>query len=71
MQRLDCKDLHCPIPITKLAIAVGQLESGDQIEIEATDPAFEADLRAWAEMTGHEIVEFATGDVQRANIRVT
>jgi len=38
----------------------------------ATDPGFRADVKAWAERTGNEIVELAEeGGVIRAVIRVT
>lgn len=54
------------MPIVKLGLAVRQAEAGERVEIEATDPAFEPDLAAWARKTGHRIVEFAGGEVQRA-----
>ena len=67
---LDCRDLQCPMPIVKLSLAVRELASGESLTIEATDPAFEADLRAWSQMTGHTIEDFERGDVQRARIQV-
>ena len=51
-------------------LAVRELASGESLTIEATDPAFEADLRAWSQMTGHTIEDFERGDVQRARIQV-
>lgn len=67
--KLDCRGLRCPMPIVKLGMAARQLDSGVEIEVEATDPAFEPDLHAWARKTGHTIVSFEGGDVQRACVR--
>lgn len=69
-QELDCRNLQCPMPIVKLALAVRGMPAGSMLRIEATDPAFEADLRAWSVMTGNEIVGFEPGATQRARIRV-
>lgn len=68
--KLDCRGLRCPMPIVKLGMAVRQLEDGTEVEVEATDPAFEPDLHAWARKTGHTVVHFDHGgDVQRALVR--
>lgn len=67
--QLDCRDLRCPMPIVKLAIAIRELEIGEQICVEANDAAFLPDVEAWSRMSGNEIVELIDGDVQRAVIR--
>ena len=67
---LDCRDLKCPMPIVRLAQAVKELASGEELVVEATDPAFPADVRAWAEMTGHSIVDIVEGPVPRVVVRV-
>lgn len=54
------------MPIVKVGLAIRQLDVGQQLSVEATDPAFEPDLNAWARKTGHRIVEFQTGAVHRA-----
>ena len=68
---LNCRELRCPMPIVELARAIQELKAGDRIVVEATDPAFEMDVRAWAEMTGNDLESFESGDVQRASILVT
>ncbi len=55
---LDCSGLNCPIPIVKTSKAIKKLDSGQTIEVLATDPAFEADINAWAKRLKHTIVEF-------------
>lgn len=51
---LDCKGLACPMPIVKTRKAVKELDPGKVIEIEATDKGSKADLKAWAEGSGHQ-----------------
>ena len=55
---LDCKGLNCPMPIIKIAKAIKTMESGQTLEVFATDPAFDADVHAWAKKTRNPIVEF-------------
>lgn len=67
---LDYKGLKCPMPIVRLSIEVRDLPPDESLTIEADDPAFRADLHAWARRTGFTIVEFvADGRVQRATVR--
>ena len=67
---LNCRQLQCPMPIVEVSMAVAKMQPGEIIVVEATDPAFEMDIQAWSEMTGHEIEQFEVGDVQRARIKV-
>lgn len=57
------------MPIVKLGMTARQLAPGTEIEVEATDPAFEPDLLAWAKKTGHAVLQFEGGEVQRAVVR--
>ena len=63
---LDCKGLNCPMPIVRLSQTMRTLESGQRVAVEATDPAFRADVEAWARRFGHQIESFEAGQVQRA-----
>jgi len=51
---LDAKGLACPMPIVKTKKAMNNLESGHVIEVQATDKGSKADMKAWAESTGHQ-----------------
>lgn len=51
---LDVKGLACPMPIVKTKKAMTQLESGQVLEIQATDKGSKADMKAWAESSGHQ-----------------
>ena len=53
---LDCKGLLCPMPIVKLAKAFREIESGQVILLEATDPGAVPDVAAWSKNTGHPIL---------------
>ncbi len=66
---LDCRGLNCPIPIVKMSKVIKTMESGQTLEVEATDPAFEADVRAWAKKLKHTVVEFSQGEIIRAVVQ--
>ncbi|WP_096200537.1 sulfurtransferase TusA family protein [Bacillus sp. FJAT-45350] len=53
---LDAKGLACPMPIVRTKKAMGELEPGKVIEIQATDKGSTADLKAWSESTGHQYI---------------
>ncbi|EDL64227.1 sulfurtransferase TusA family protein [Bacillus sp. SG-1] len=54
---LDAKGLACPMPIVKTKKAINELQSGDVLEIHATDKGAKSDLTAWAKSGGHELVK--------------
>jgi rhodanese-related sulfurtransferase/TusA-related sulfurtransferase len=51
---LDAKGLACPMPIVKTKKAMNGLDEGQVLEVLATDKGSKADLKAWAESTGHQ-----------------
>lgn len=53
-QVLDCKGLACPMPIVRTKKAMDQLQSGQVIEVQATDKGSLADIQGWAKNTGHQ-----------------
>jgi tRNA 2-thiouridine synthesizing protein A len=54
---LDAKGLACPMPIVKTKKAINELESGQVLEIHATDKGAKSDLAAWAKSGGHELLK--------------
>ncbi len=60
---LDLKGLLCPMPVVKLAQAIKKVEVGEVIEASATDPGVLADIPAWANTSGNELVSIDQGDV--------
>lgn len=53
---VDARGLCCPMPIIELAKAIRTLPSGGRVLLRATDPAVQADVRAWCEATGHRLL---------------
>jgi rhodanese-related sulfurtransferase/TusA-related sulfurtransferase len=51
---LDAKGLACPMPIVKTRKAMKELDAGQVLEVQATDKGSRADIKAWAESTGHQ-----------------
>ena len=51
---LDAKGLACPMPIVRTKKAMNTLEEGQVLEVQATDKGSKADMKAWAESTGHQ-----------------
>ncbi|ASF41208.1 MULTISPECIES: sulfurtransferase TusA family protein [Halobacillus] len=54
---LDAKGLACPMPIVKTKKAMKEVESGETLEIHATDQGAKSDLTAWAKSSGHELLQ--------------
>ncbi|MGG0718232.1 sulfurtransferase TusA family protein [Robertmurraya massiliosenegalensis] len=54
---LDAKRLACPMPIVKTKKAMSELESGQVLEIHATDQGAKNDFPAWTKSSGHELIK--------------
>jgi NADPH-dependent 2,4-dienoyl-CoA reductase/sulfur reductase-like enzyme/peroxiredoxin family protein/rhodanese-related sulfurtransferase/TusA-related sulfurtransferase len=54
---LDCAGLACPGPILKLSEKMRELNDGDEIVVNVSDPGFAQDAPAWARRNGHQILE--------------
>ena len=54
---LDAKGLACPMPIVKTKKAIAELETGQVLEIHATDKGAKSDLVAWTKSGGHELID--------------
>jgi len=58
-QLLDAKGLACPMPIVRTKKAINTMETGQVLEIHATDKGAKNDLVAWTKSGGHELLETA------------
>ncbi|SFJ67524.1 sulfurtransferase TusA family protein [Thermoflavimicrobium dichotomicum] len=68
--QLDCKGLSCPMPIVRTKKAIDQLEPGQVIEVQATDPGSLADIQGWAKSKGHQYLGTKQeGDVLKHYLR--
>jgi TusA-related sulfurtransferase len=54
---LDVRGRACPVPVLELARALRGLRLGAVVRLQADDPAAPADIRAWCESTGNQLVE--------------
>lgn len=53
---LDATGMACPMPVVKTKKAIGEINSGETLEVHATDSGAKSDLTAWAKSGGHELV---------------
>ncbi|MFC2948155.1 sulfurtransferase TusA family protein [Virgibacillus sediminis] len=54
---LDAKGLACPMPIVRTKKAIEEINTGEVLEVHATDKGAKSDLTAWAKSVGHELLE--------------
>ncbi len=54
---LDACGLCCPGPLLQVKSSMEQLQSGQVLQVTATDPGFYEDIRAWAKMTGNDLMQ--------------
>jgi TusA-related sulfurtransferase len=59
---LDARGLLCPMPVVKAGKEMKTLEPGQVLKILATDRGSIADVPAWAEDTGNELLEWHEED---------
>lgn len=65
---LDVRGLNCPGPIMKVREQMGQLDAGDMIRVQASDPAFPKDLAAWCQKSGVTLVHVFCSPTQSTAI---
>ena len=53
---LDCSGLLCPMPIVKTTKAIKELQSGQILNMIATDAGSPPDIAAWSRQTGNELL---------------
>jgi len=54
---LDLKGLACPMPVVKVSKGIKEVEVGQIIEAQTTDPGSLTDFPAWARTTGNDILK--------------
>ena len=55
---VDTKGLNCPIPILRAKKAIVELNTGEVLEVLATDAGAVKDFEAFSRATGHELMEW-------------
>ena len=61
-QVLDCTGMSCPLPVVKTSQAIKKIEPGQMLELLATDPGVEPDMKAWSRRTGNELISIGQRD---------
>ncbi len=54
---LDAKGLACPMPIVRTKKTIETINSGEVLEVLATDKGALNDFKAWAGSAGHTILD--------------
>ena len=55
-QTLDARGLNCPLPILRTKKAIAQIETGQVLEMTATDPGSLKDIESFCAQTGNELL---------------
>lgn len=54
---LDTKGMNCPMPVIKTKKAIDALQTGQVLEVIATDQGAKSDIPALLKRLGHELVQ--------------
>ena len=59
---VDARGLDCPLPLLKAKQALNAVDSGEQIEVLATDQGSWRDIKVFAEQSGHLLLDAQSDD---------
>ena len=59
---LDARGLNCPLPILRTKKAIAAMESGEVLEVRATDPGSVKDLDSFCGQTGNQMLSSRQAD---------
>lgn len=54
---VDATGMACPMPIVRTKKAIETIETGEILEVHATDSGAKSDLTAWTKSGGHDLLE--------------
>lgn len=54
---LDARRLLCPLPVIRVQERTADLQPGDILRVEFSDPGALLDIPAWCRIHGHEVLE--------------
>ncbi len=61
-KQVDTSGKCCPMPIVDTNVAMKKLNSGEIMQIIATDPGTLTDIPSWCERSGHRLLESSNSD---------
>lgn len=53
---LDARGLSCPLPILKIRKTLTAMETGEVVQLLATDPGSTNDMQSFCNQTGHDLL---------------
>lgn len=59
---LDARGLNCPLPILRTRKAIADIDTGEVLEVIATDPGSVKDMSSFCSQTGHLLLEHRKSD---------
>lgn len=68
---LDTKGLNCPLPLLKTKKALLSITQDEILEVYATDPGAEKDLKSLCEITNYELLLFEILDDGSLKFQIT
>lgn len=57
MKVLDARGLNCPLPILKARKAIGEMTSGEVLQVISTDPGSVSDFASFCTQTGNALLD--------------
>lgn len=57
VKNLDACGLSCPGPLMRVKAAIDEINSGDVLNVSASDPGFYEDIKSWCKTTNNELVD--------------
>jgi len=61
-EKLDTRGMNCPLPILKTRKALNTINSGEILEVTASDPGSVKDIASFCEQTGNRLVSSNEAD---------
>lgn len=61
-ETLEVQGLRCPMPLLKAKKALAQLQSGQCLQVIATDPGAVGDFKHYSELSGHRLLDWRQQD---------
>jgi tRNA 2-thiouridine synthesizing protein A len=60
--QLDARRMLCPMPVIRTQQKVEQMQCGDILTVQCTDPGAVHDIPAWCRVNGHAVLEIIQQD---------
>lgn len=61
-QVLDVRGLNCPLPVLKTKKRLRELQVGEELWVETTDPLSAIDIPAFCDNDGHQLITVEDAD---------